>query len=86
MLAGIPNAPSSYSPDTNEELAAQRVKQVLRTLRGISSSQRRMPWSAFGKAPEHCHIIRHATESSTKIFECKQMLLAQPVFFYYSFL
>lgn len=29
MLAGIPNAPSAYSPDTNKELASQRVKQVL---------------------------------------------------------
>lgn len=29
MLAGIPNAPSVYSPDVNEELASQRTKQVL---------------------------------------------------------
>lgn len=29
MLAGIPNAPSVYSPDANGELASQRVKQVL---------------------------------------------------------
>jgi monofunctional glycosyltransferase len=29
MLAGLPNAPSSYSPDSNPELAKQRMKQVL---------------------------------------------------------
>ena len=32
MLAGIPNAPSAYSPDVNEELAAQRVQQVLKSM------------------------------------------------------
>jgi monofunctional glycosyltransferase len=32
MLAGIPNAPSAYSPDTNEEFASQRVKQVLNSM------------------------------------------------------
>lgn len=29
MLAGIPNAPSAYSPDQNPDLAEQRLKQVL---------------------------------------------------------
>ena len=29
MLAGLPNAPSAYSPDTSPELARQRMKQVL---------------------------------------------------------
>ena len=29
LLAGLPNAPSAYSPDTNPELAMQRMKQVL---------------------------------------------------------
>ena len=29
MLAGLPNAPSEYSPDTNMDLAVQRVRQVL---------------------------------------------------------
>lgn len=29
MLAGIPNAPSAYSPSNNLELAKQRQKQVL---------------------------------------------------------
>ena len=29
MLAGLPNAPSAYSPDTNPELAKQRMRQVL---------------------------------------------------------
>lgn len=29
MLAGVPNAPSAYSPDSNKELAAERVKHVL---------------------------------------------------------
>lgn len=29
MLAGLPNAPSVYSPDKNPELAKQRMKQVL---------------------------------------------------------
>lgn len=32
MLAGIPNAPSVYSPDVNTELASQRVSQVLRSM------------------------------------------------------
>ena len=29
MLAGLPNAPSAYSPDTNPHLADERMKQVL---------------------------------------------------------
>lgn len=29
ILAGLPNAPSSYSPDTNRKLAFQRARQVL---------------------------------------------------------
>ena len=29
MLAGLPNAPSAYSPDTSPELAKQRMRQVL---------------------------------------------------------
>ena len=29
MLAGIPNAPSVYSPSKNPELAKQRQKQVM---------------------------------------------------------
>ena len=29
MLAGLPNAPSAYSPDTSPELAKQRMSQVL---------------------------------------------------------
>lgn len=29
MLAGLPNAPSAYSPDTSPELAAKRTKAVL---------------------------------------------------------
>lgn len=29
MLAGLPNAPSAYSPDTNPDLARQRMNQVL---------------------------------------------------------
>ncbi len=29
MLAGLPNAPSAYSPNVNPELADQRMKQVL---------------------------------------------------------
>ena len=29
MLAGVPNAPSAYSPDVNAELAARRAEQVL---------------------------------------------------------
>lgn len=32
MLAGVPNAPSEYSPDVNMELAAQRVGQVLKSM------------------------------------------------------
>lgn len=32
MLAGVPNAPSVYSPDENEELAAQRAAQVLASM------------------------------------------------------
>lgn len=32
MLAGIPNAPSDYSPDISMELASQRVVQVLQSM------------------------------------------------------
>lgn len=32
MLAGVPNAPSEYSPDINIELANQRVAQVLQSM------------------------------------------------------
>lgn len=32
MLAGIPNAPSVYSPDMGNELAEKRVKQVLNSM------------------------------------------------------
>lgn len=32
MLAGIPNAPSAYSPDTAPELAKQRLEQVLENM------------------------------------------------------
>lgn len=32
MLAGVPNAPSMYSPDVSMELASQRVEQVLRSM------------------------------------------------------
>lgn len=32
MLAGIPNAPSDYSPDTNKELASQRMHHVLNSM------------------------------------------------------
>lgn len=32
LLAGIPNAPSAYSPDENPELAIQRQRQVLRRM------------------------------------------------------
>ena len=32
MLAGLPNAPSSYSPDINMELAKQRASKVLQSM------------------------------------------------------
>ncbi len=32
MLAGLPNAPSVYSPDSNPELAKQRMRQVLKRM------------------------------------------------------
>lgn len=32
MLAGLPNAPSNYSPKTDPELANQRLKQVLKRM------------------------------------------------------
>jgi len=32
VLAGVPNAPSVYSPDVNGELAMQRTNQVLRSM------------------------------------------------------
>ena len=32
MLAGIPNAPSAYSPSENPELAEQRLRQVLKRM------------------------------------------------------
>ena len=33
MLAGIPNAPSAYSPDVNPDLASQRQRQVLKSMK-----------------------------------------------------
>ena len=35
MLAGIPNAPSAYSPDVGNELAEKRVKQVLKDRKSV---------------------------------------------------
>ena len=32
MMAGVPNAPSVYSPDVNADLASQRAEQVLRSM------------------------------------------------------
>lgn len=32
MLAGLPNAPSAYSPDTSPELAEQRAQQVFKAI------------------------------------------------------
>ena len=32
MLAGLPNAPSAYSPDVSPELAEQRTKQVFKAV------------------------------------------------------
>lgn len=32
MLAGLPNAPSAYSPDTSPELAVQRTAKVIRSM------------------------------------------------------
>lgn len=32
LLAGVPNAPSAYSPDKNMELAAKRAEQVLNSM------------------------------------------------------
>lgn len=32
MLAGVPNAPSVYSPDVNAKLASRRAEQVLRSM------------------------------------------------------
>lgn len=32
MLAGLPNAPSNYSPDVSPELAVERMKQVLESM------------------------------------------------------
>lgn len=41
MLAGLPNAPSAYSPDVSPELARQRMRQVLRrmTEQGVLSQE-----------------------------------------------
>lgn len=36
MLAGIPNAPAVYSPDTNKDLSSQRVEQVLNSMHGAT--------------------------------------------------
>ena len=33
VLAGIPQAPSVYSPDNSQELADQRAEQVLNSMR-----------------------------------------------------
>ena len=32
LLAGVPNAPSAYSPDMGNELAERRAKQVLNSM------------------------------------------------------
>ena len=32
LLAGLPNAPSAYTPDTNPELAQQRMQQVINSM------------------------------------------------------
>ena len=32
LLAGVPNAPSLYSPDVNLKLASQRVGEVLQSM------------------------------------------------------
>ena len=34
MLAGIPNAPSAYSPDASPQLAAERTEQILKLVNG----------------------------------------------------
>lgn len=41
MLAGLPNAPSAYSPDVSPELAGQRMRQVIRcmTEQGVLSQE-----------------------------------------------
>ena len=41
MLAGLPNAPSAYSPDVSPELAGQRMRQVIRcmTEQGVLSAE-----------------------------------------------
>ena len=41
MLAGLPNAPSAYSPDVSPELAGQRMRQVIRcmTEQGVLSEE-----------------------------------------------
>ena len=38
MLAGLPNAPTAYSPDTSPELAEQRTKQVLKAVEDWAAS------------------------------------------------
>lgn len=41
MLAGLPNAPSMYSPDVNPSLAVERMNQVLSSMvkNGIITEQ-----------------------------------------------
>ena len=45
MLAGLPNAPSVYSPDKNPELAEQRMRQVVNRMLacGVISSREAEP-------------------------------------------
>ena len=38
MLAGLPNAPTAYSPDTSPELAEQRTKQVFKAVEDWAAS------------------------------------------------
>ncbi|HHW21569.1 MAG TPA: transglycosylase domain-containing protein [Clostridiaceae bacterium] len=57
LLAGIPNAPSVYSPDVNPELAAQRHQQVLDRMVGChliteEEAQAIMAMANIDKAPE----------------------------------
>lgn len=53
MLAGIPNAPSVYSPDANPELAEKRTKQVLKQMVKygyISQSEKELTENTVGCA------------------------------------
>ena len=71
MLAGIPNAPSIYSPTVNPELTKQRQKQVLNSMLTygyISESDKSKVLDEASKAlQENMNTTTNTTNQTTTI-------------------